>query len=874
MEAERRRLRTRGGRGEGRLYTWAVLLCFLLGSVVASADAEDVSSMVERGRSLLAENRIREADEAFSKAARKARKEGRLDTLKDALWGRMRCAAAAHDLIGQRDVGREIRALAGEMKRPAFLALVETNLGHLEAELGNLTVALALLDHALGYFEAHDEPVLRAHVLARTASAQRRRRDYASALDNAEGAARAFRDHGDDRSLVEALTVLGNIHLDLGDPDQALAIYQDAVAHLGEEGSAAHADLEAMMGVVRQEQGHFEEAAKGLTRASETLAALGDLRGAATCLTQLGFTHAQAGRHAEALEAFQRVHTMKSADLMASAYALLYMGGALLELGRKTDAKQQYEKALEHAARIEDPHLESACHGGLARVALLAGDARGALEHIRTSLDLVDEITAGLAPLSTAFGREARSDIFRTAIRAAWRTGSEPLLFEYLERSRAGVLHRGLGGRDALRSTALPADLAEEEETARERVLVANQRYGFACATGKLEPVREAGRKRRAAFLAYDAVLDRIQRRTAGRGQAAFPSYAAIGDVQSSLAEGEALVLYSLLGEQARALVVTKTDRWPVELGPSEVIVGTAADLLALIRGREDASAAARKVAAQLIEPLHLPESTRMLLVSPDGPLAYVPFSLVVEDKPVALVPSSSVYLLLRNAPDAVGKGVLAFGDPVYRSAIGSTATKVYAGGARLERLPETAVEVATITTTLNDVRFLREKATEERLAAAVGTRERWRAVHLACHGLVNNDRPSLSALALTPSPQTDGFLTVIEVFGMHIPTDLAVLSACRTGRGRSLAADGVLGLTQAFLYAGSSRVISSMWKVNDEATCALMGEFYALWNPPDGRRPLGAAEALREAQAYVRDQKEWAHPHYWAAWVLWGLAD
>jgi CHAT domain-containing protein len=51
------------------------------------------------------------------------------------------------------------------------------------------------------------------------------------------------------------------------------------------------------------------------------------------------------------------------------------------------------------------------------------------------------------------------------------------------------------------------------------------------------------------------------------------------------------------------------------------------------------------------------------------------------------------------------------------------------------------------------------------------------------------------------------------------------------------------------------------------------MVKFYELWNPESGEG-LGAAEALRQAQAYVRGQEGWGHPYFWAAWVLWGLPD
>ena len=112
----------------------------------------------------------------------------------------------------------------------------------------------------------------------------------------------------------------------------------------------------------------------------------------------------------------------------------------------------------------------------------------------------------------------------------------------------------------------------------------------------------------------------------------------------------------------------------------------------------------------------------------------------------------------------------------------------------------------------------------------------------------------------------------------MKIPADLAVLSACETVKGRVFRGEGIVGLTRAFMFAGAPRVICSLWKVDDEATRALMVKFYELWNPRDGKKGLGAAEALKKAQTYVRDltdkhgKQKWKHPYYWAAWTLWGL--
>lgn len=146
-----------------------------------------------------------------------------------------------------------------------------------------------------------------------------------------------------------------------------------------------------------------------------------------------------------------------------------------------------------------------------------------------------------------------------------------------------------------------------------------------------------------------------------------------------------------------------------------------------------------------------------------------------------------------------------------------------------------------------------------------------FRFLHFATHGILNSEDPELSGILLSMLDRNgkaqDGFLQLHEIYNLHLPVELVVLSACQTALGKEIRGEGLFGLTRGFMHAGARQVVSSLWKVDDSATADLMGLFYTEMLV-HGRSP---AAALQQAKFNMRKQRRWQQPFYWAGFIIQG---
>ncbi len=765
------------------------------------------------------------------------------------------------------------RVLMVELGDSVGAAQTLIGIGNVRRSLGDLPRALACQEEALRILREAGDRRGAAAALGNVAGVHLCMGDYATALSTYEKVLPLKEDLEDRQGIAATLGSIGLIYEALEDYPRALSHLQKAL--LIEEGIGNRLGVAMALGNIGNvllASGDAREALSFQERALSLKEELGDREGLAATLANIALAHDALGEHREALPFLERALEIR--EFLGSRTGI---AGVLGSMGSVLHRLRDFPRAL-------------ARHEGARRLSEEAGDGIGVvtalvnISRIHLELEAYPQASAmareavlrlpllagGVSEEYRPQARQRYAGVFATGAISAATLGSSADVAFFLESGRAGALRESLHARERLREGTVPPWLEEEERVARGKEAAAAAALRRAAAADDAAAVKEARASLEAANADLRDAVARIQREARQVATVLYGAVDGLDTIRGRLRSDEALLLYGLFPRDLSfALVVTAQEARVVPLGETKALVEACSGLALQDDGKAPGEAidALRDL---VVKPLALGDRVRRVLVSPDADLCFVPFSLLVPGREVAYESSGTVHGLLAGDAGKRGEGVLALGDPAYREPKGSVLVASLRSGWGLAPLPGTRDEAKAVGSML----LLGKDATETRLQAELAKRPRWRSVHLACHGLVDMEHPQRSSLALSPDAENDGFLSVLDVFRMKCPADLVVLSACETGKGKVVRGEGIVGLTRAFMFAGAPRVLVSLWKVDDEATRALMVRFYELWNPKDGAKGLGAAAALKEAQAFVAAQPKWKHPRYWAAWVLWGLPD
>jgi CHAT domain-containing protein/tetratricopeptide (TPR) repeat protein len=335
-------------------------------------------------------------------------------------------------------------------------------------------------------------------------------------------------------------------------------------------------------------------------------------------------------------------------------------------------------------------------------------------------------------------------------------------------------------------------------------------------------------------------------------------------------------------------------------------------ETLASRSGRIDRADALAGRQAEALAKIILAPATNLLkshstiVVVSEGSLASVPFAALpvegrrlVETHEVAYLPSASVLPQLRaNRPPARPQRIALIADPVFSDRDPRVQVAQQASAAQ-QPAPEEppAADAGSLTRSASDTslrdfpRLIYSRQEAEAISRLLPASQQWTAMdfdanldavrkldwsqftiaHFSTHALLDTIHPDLSGIVLSlvdkDGRPRDGFVRVRDIYNMHIPADLVVLSACRTALGKEIRGEGVVGLARAFAYAGSQRVLATLWDVNDRATADLMADVYRGMLQSN----LTPAAALAQAQRRLARTNAWHAPYFWATFVVQG---
>jgi CHAT domain-containing protein/tetratricopeptide (TPR) repeat protein len=782
------------------------------------------------------------------------------------------------------------------------------NIGAVYSLIGETQQALDYYRRALPLLRAVGDSQVEAITLNNIGALYRQLGDLRQAAEYFKQALPLMRAENDDKGQAHALNNLGQISAALAEEEQALEFFnRSLIISRANNDKRTEAGTLHNIGLVYDSLGETGNASDYFNRAHPMLIAAGDRYRQGATLIALGRVNHSLGATEKALENLHQALSLcrTTGNRAGEANALYHL--ARVELGRGDLAQARAQMA-------ESLDIIESLRGKVAGWQLRASFLATAQEYYEFGVDL----------LMRSHRQRPSEGHDAAAIETNERAIARSLL-ESLSEARADIR----GGVDASlleRERALERKLVTETESQARLLSGQHTEAQAAAANNRIEAIiaqyNEVQAQIRASSPRYAALTQPVPLKLKDIQSQALDNDTllleyALGKERSYLwaVTPSSITSYEL---PKRAEIEAA-----VRLVYDSFSIGGADP--ASKRGAE----ASRALSRMLLGPVAEQLGTRRLLIVATGALQYLPFGALplpetgrqgdgatgrrrkprpvapsprrpvsykplIADHEIVNLPSASTLAVLRRelssrAPAAKQIAVLA--DPVFDRADSrvKTVAEVEAPRNRADRVQLAGEAQESGLTRFDRLRSTRREAEEiiasnrggESLKAldfeasrATATSERltqFRIVHFATHGLLDSQHPELSGLIFSlvderGQPQ-NGILRAHEVYNLKLGADLVTLSGCQTALGKEVKGEGLLGLTRGFMYAGTPRVVASLWRVPDRATAELMKRFY------HGLlvEGLSAAAALRAAQISVRKEKHWAAPYYWAAFVLQG---
>jgi tetratricopeptide (TPR) repeat protein/CHAT domain-containing protein len=701
---------------------------------------------------------------------------------------------------------------------------------------------------------------------------------------------------GDRAGEATTISNIGSVYSALGENQKALDYYAQSLSLNKAVGDrAGEATTLNNIGRVYSVLGETQKALDYFAQSLSLNKAVGDRAGEATTISNIGLVYDDLGEKQKALGYYaQSLPLMKVVgDRSGEATTLNNIANVYRDQGKLEEALKQINLAI---AIVED---------------------------LRTKIDSQDLRASYFATVQDYY--QLKTDLLMELHQKFPEKGYEKQALETADRSRArGLIELLTEAGVTLQSTTESTPVITQERQLQQSLRQIEQQR-VVLLSGEHTPTQIEALDKKSDLLVAQLqdLTTRLRATSPAYANLKYPQPLTTNQIQQQVVDPDTVLLQYALGEKQSYLWAVTSNGIKSYTLPSRTAIETAAKpFQSVISTSGNAVSDAKRTGDTLYKLILSPAAEQLqgkrLLIVADGILQTIPFAALplpnapeytplLKDHEIINAPSASSVAIQRQQQYPIGtKTVAVIADPVFKADDGrvtgkdsptldtcSPAPSNSKGTGTLaqtlpvdlqrnlrdldlrsiQRLPNTQLEAAQILALVPPGQRSAAcafSANYERITQPQQTPlSQYRIVHFATHGFINNERPQFSGLVLSlvnsKGKPRDGFLRLRDIFNLKLAADLVVLSACQTGLGKDIRGEGIVGLTRGFMYAGSKRVVTSLWNVDDAATAKLMGNFYS-GMLKDKQTP---AVALRNAQLQM--WKTNPNPRLWAAFTLQG---
>lgn len=659
---------------------------------------------------------------------------------------------------------------------------------------------------------------------------------------------------GDPAAHVRYAEMIGLGLQQLGRPKQALVFLNEAIAtqerhtELAQPYVAFHAKVDSLADLGRYEEALaladqalvYPRAVQFYGQLQALLTSRGDV------LLKAGKTNEAVSSYQEALADAKKVQSWRAIDLVDGKLAVVYE-----RMGLLPRALSAIEEAID--ANKQTPSEIFLVPGNLAvkaRIQAELGRRADAEEVYLKAADVLDALLAHVpTPETERLLLSELGDLYSGYFQLLSDDGRTEAAFDVIERAHGRVEAQEL----EYNQTAIPRYADSGDVTLHEL---------------ELRALKTDARQDRMVLIRQMLAL-----KNAKADWIAEEQPASLRSVQRQLQPEELLIEYVLGSPHSYALAITRSNAKRYTLPDRREIERDASKYRDSVRKQKTDFGLGQRLFYELLSFTSDYRDSNSLLIAADGELHLLPFSAlldqsgryVLETKTVSMTPSGTVLNLLRSRTKNRSSkrpylGVAPWTEshddqPWVLRAITSGSTIP-----NLPPLPQSRDEVRSIAAIAPQPStvLIGPEATKQKFQSL--PLNTYRVLHLALHGLVDPVFPDRSVLVFAPTKGDDGHLEARDIRRLHLRAELVTLSACDTGIG-PVGAAGIESLDTAFIDAGASSVVSTLWELEDRSSDKLMKAFYThLKDENEGA-------ALRDAKLDLLHSG--VGPYYWASYEL-----